>query len=304
MYEIKDPVSIIEQLFPGRKWNRSSNNPVIKAGDLMNRPGGSFSINHQGLWIDYATGQKGNLISLLQIRYNLSFKQVIESLETNQELAPSSEHNTPKRPIPLMEKVRKLESTDIPPPPVPGMTDYLYQQADGKYILAIRVYRDPETQLKKPMRWSWNGISWQPGNTTGAESYPLYRLPELLQLPPESYIILAEGEKAAESFRNGPNAKALQSQFSAATTALGGANPVWRTDWSPLQDKNIVILPDNDPAGYNFLRRCQEILSSHQVKFRWLMPEQVWRDLLKAEGECPLKWDIADPVQQSTQGGV
>ena len=295
MYEnIRDPVSIIEKLFPGRRWNKSTQNPIIKAGDLMNRDGNSFAINGKGLWIDFSTGQKGDLIDLLKVRYDLSYKQVMDILREKRELDTTFVNKTPKRIMPSV--VRTLESAKLPPPPVPGMADYVYQNADGEYLLAVRVYRDPETGKKKPMRWSWNGLSWQPGSTANAESYPLYRLPELLKLPPESYIILAEGEKAADSYWNGPNAAVLQKQFSAATTALGGSNPVWRTDWSPLEDKNVVIFPDNDYAGYNFLRRCQEALTNHQIKFRWLMPEQVWQDLLKGSGECPEKWDIADPV--------
>jgi hypothetical protein len=69
---------------------------------------------------------------------------------------------------------------------------------------------------------------------------PLLHLPALLALPPGAWVYVCEGEKAAEC------ARAIGF---VATTSAGGSKAAGQSDWSPLRDKVIVVLPDNDEPG-------------------------------------------------------
>lgn len=69
---------------------------------------------------------------------------------------------------------------------------------------------------------------------------PLMHLPELLMLPAGAWVYVCEGEKAADAAR----AIGL-----VATTAAGGSKAAGQTDWSPLREKVVVVMPDNDEPG-------------------------------------------------------
>jgi len=72
---------------------------------------------------------------------------------------------------------------------------------------------------------------------------PLWNLPELLALPSEAWVYVCEGEKSAHA------ARAIGF---VATCSAGGSGAPTQSDWSPLRDKVVVILPDNDEPGEEY----------------------------------------------------
>ncbi|MBX3356336.1 MAG: DUF3987 domain-containing protein [Phycisphaeraceae bacterium] len=72
---------------------------------------------------------------------------------------------------------------------------------------------------------------------------PLWNLPELLALPADTWVYVCEGEKAAHA------ARAIGFM---ATCSAGGSGAPTQTDWSPLRDKFVVVLPDNDEPGEEY----------------------------------------------------
>jgi hypothetical protein len=72
---------------------------------------------------------------------------------------------------------------------------------------------------------------------------PLYGLPALLALAPGSPICIAEGEKAADAAR---------AAGFVATTSPHGAESAGKADWSPLAGTDVLLFPDNDPAGERY----------------------------------------------------
>ncbi len=74
----------------------------------------------------------------------------------------------------------------------------------------------------------------------------LYRLPQVLQQT-RSPIIEHEGEKAVE-------AAVAAGLPGVHTTTVGGSNAARHTDFSPVQDRDVIICPDNDTPGENYLR--------------------------------------------------
>src|SRR5262245_51677137 len=77
----------------------------------------------------------------------------------------------------------------------------------------------------------------------------LYRLPELATA---ERVVVTEGEKAADAAR---------SLGFTATTSAGGSQAAAKTDWRPLAAKEVLILPDNDPAGRKYAEVVADILS-------------------------------------------
>lgn len=86
-----------------------------------------------------------------------------------------------------------------------------------------------------------NGTGWVVGGM--ASPRPLYALAALTETPPETCVFVTEGEKAAD---------AIQSCGLIATTSAHGSRSAAKTDWSPLSDRDVVILPDRDAAGETY----------------------------------------------------
>jgi len=77
-------------------------------------------------------------------------------------------------------------------------------------------------------RWVWRKHSRQ----------ILYRLPEVIEAP---IVFLVEGEKDAERLRE---------QGFVATTAAGGAEAPWLSDYTEtLAGREVVLIPDRDVPG-------------------------------------------------------
>lgn len=72
------------------------------------------------------------------------------------------------------------------------------------------------------------------------EPRPLYGLPDLAAA---RRVVVVEGEKAADAAR---------SLGFTATTSAGGSQGATETDWRPLADKEVWILPDNDQPGRKY----------------------------------------------------
>lgn len=78
---------------------------------------------------------------------------------------------------------------------------------------------------------------------------PLYRLPELASA---GVIVVCEGEKATDA------AAALGF---IATTSPGGCLAAGKADWSPLAGREVVLVPDNDAPGHEYIDRVQTELA-------------------------------------------
>lgn len=79
---------------------------------------------------------------------------------------------------------------------------------------------------------------------------PLYQLP-LLSVNDTIYV--AEGEKCAD---------ALASVGLIATTSSGGASAAKHTDWTPLGDKTVIILPDKNDAGARYAESVRGLVEA------------------------------------------
>ena len=97
---------------------------------------------------------------------------------------------------------------------------------------------------------------------------------------PDAPVLVVEGEKTSDA------AKELCSSY-VPTTSMGGANAAQLSDWTPLQGREVIVWPDNDPDGLRYAREVAALAyksgASKVLSVR--LPEGM-----------PPHWDLADPV--------
>jgi len=137
-----------------------------------------------------------------------------------------------------------------------AVSAYVYYDIDS--VPRLGVVRGDGATGKTFRQFHWDGQKWLVG---GVERQPVWGLPEILKNGETLYIV--EGEKACIAARSvGLN----------ATTNAGGSGAAAKTDWSPLDGRNIVILPDNDEPGLKWASALMDELPSTctiKVKHLW-----------------------------------
>jgi putative DNA primase/helicase len=113
-------------------------------------------------------------------------------------------------------------------------------------------------------KWKWGGF---------ANPRPLYNLHNVVKT---NKVVLVEGEKAADA----GNRLIPSATFS---SWQGGGEAVHHIDFTPLKGKDVLLIPDNDKAGYKAMSQVYEIISPYVNKATFV-------DTLSK----PHKWDIAD----------
>jgi hypothetical protein len=125
-------------------------------------------------------------------------------------------------------------------------THWTYEDANGSpRMIVVRFDLQDKTKTYRPLHKSSGG--WMIGDPPGP--LPLYRLPKLAGA---SRVFVTEGEKCA---------KLVGDLGVVSTTPAHGAQSPHRTDWSPLAGKEVIVLPDNDPAGESFARAVLRLLA-------------------------------------------
>jgi len=133
-----------------------------------------------------------------------------------------------------------------------GLILYDYQDEAGK--LLFQVVRKPGKKFAQRRPDGNGGWIW---NLKGTRRV-LYRLPELIARPDE-IVFVAEGEKDVDR---------LQAVGLLATTNSGGAGK-WKSSHSEsLQDRDVIILPDNDAPGLDHAERVARSLQGVAASVR------------------------------------
>ena len=115
---------------------------------------------------------------------------------------------------------------------------------------------------------------------------PLYNLPELLAAPEKS-VLIVEGEKCVQA------AQKLSDRFT-VTTWSGGAGRWKETDWTPLKNRTVVLLPDADEPGRDAMTKIAPRLRKRGCKVT----------MLESKGDLPQGYDIADAVEELGPNGA
>jgi len=256
--------SVLATLFPAGKRRRGK----FLIGDVLGSPGDSLEVvldgEKAGLWTDRATGDGGDIFSLIAghsaLDIHTDFNRV---LDTAADLLGRA------REMP----VRRSSKKDAPVDELgPATAKWDYLDAAGHLIAVVYRY-DPPGQKKQFRPWDAKRRKMAP-----PDPRPLYNQPGMTSA---AQVVLVEGEKCAQTL--------IDVGF-VATTAMHGANaPVDKTDWSPLSGKAVLIWPDRDKPGWDYAAQAaQAILSAGAKSCHILYPPEE-----AAEG-----WDVADAIAE------
>ena len=170
----------------------------------------------------------------------------------------------------------------------PYDAEYVYTNADGEVLVSVRRYNvkdiagNPMLNTKgKPKKEFRPFVEGSPYSKF-PDIRPLYNIPNVLA---SDRVIWVEGEKCAD---------ALNDVGYTTTCTIGGAGALTKKtapqfDFSPLQNKELILWPDNDPAGKKLADLIQDLaLAAGAKSVTMLTPP-----LGKPEG-----WDASDALSE------
>ena len=238
-----------------------------RIGDTSGIRGHSMSIaltpGEAGQWLDHATGEKGDVFTLIEKALNLnSFQEILSEAEALLGNKPTDRQIVRQNVLKAQQEEKKPVVTDT--------IEYVYRSREGRRIATV--YRDTLSNGKKTFRVHRSSDS----TYAAPDPRPLYRLPDLVSA---ETVVFCEGEKCAD---------ALNSMGLVATTAMFGSNTaLTKIDWSPLAGKNVVLWPDHDDPGHAYMDKVKPVLESLGCNVK----------RISVPTDKPKGWDAADAVE-------
>lgn len=231
-------VSLLYALLPGGQLQGNE----FCVGSLNGEPGQSLKYNIvTGIWKDFATGDTGgDIFDLVRAVKKCTLAEAVEYIGGNMGLTDGKD-----RP-----KIKKKQTiTELVPAPrgIPAPTGTLvngkmlsitnlwaYHDHTGAVLMYdARIDFADGSKMVVPMHWTGDG--WR--NGTLADNRPLYNMHKI---PEAKSVVVVEGCKTAA---------AMEQYFPNSTivTWQGGSNAVNKTDWTPISNKErVIIIPDAD----------------------------------------------------------
>jgi 5S rRNA maturation endonuclease (ribonuclease M5) len=262
-----------------------------RIGDVTGNKGASLSIalhgQDAGRWQDFSTGEKGDILDLFMAFRGYdrgrSFQLALKEIAADYLGDPVSiDHPATYKPVTQQIKENEEELGTKPRQDflelgIP-VNSWKYYDTRGNLIASVRRYEPDGTPASKTYRpYCYKTVNGKKTWTTGAPDLrPLFRLPDIAFSPS---VVLVEGEKCAQ---------ALADLGIEATTAMQGAKaPIEKTDWSPLQGKEVILWPDNDEPGLAYMSKVAMRLMA--IGCRVLV--------LPTHKDKKVGWDAADAIE-------
>ena len=250
-----------------------------RVGSVDGDKGSSMSIaltsDVPGQWLDHATGDRGDILTLWQRALGVDFASAIREADRWAGGAPSQRAETRHQ--------AEAAKPSAPDSVKREVASYPYHAVNGELLFEVVRFDEYDATTGEPvLKGGKVAKTFMPRQPSGQFGYPpgprpLYRLPEIER---SREIVFVEGEKAAD---------ALHRFGWVATSAPGGSSTkLDAIDWRPLAGKSIILWPDNDEAGRRFMDRVAAQVASIGCAVRWVtLPESV-----------PEKWDAADAGEE------
>lgn len=277
-------------------------------GDRHGAAGRSLKIHLSGTkagqWADFATGDKGgDLVSLVAFVDACPQADAARRLAEFLGVAPTSEADTPapapaqpaqaKPAAPAWRAIMPVPENAPPAPaahPKHGAPDkrYVYRGPAGELLGFVARFEASATRPKKEFAWQvyaeagerrewrWQGFP---------APRPLYGLEHLAERPAET-VVLTEGEKAAEACRElMPDHLAL--------TWPGGGKAADKADFTPLNDRHVILWADADQPGREAMKTAAKLVrQAGAASVRWLSLPALAQ--ARGQGDLPAGFDAAD----------
>ncbi len=164
---------------------------------------------------------------------------------------------------------------------------YPYHRTTGELVFHVLRLEDKSSgeKLVLPLSFGKSHPSADPRwhlKAHPARCEVLYNGQKLAQFPKKP-VLVVEGEKTAKA------AEKLVGKEYVVVTWVGGAGAAKMANWGLLSNREVIIWPDNDIAGFkaaNDIIQCLKRVGVNSLK-------AVSSDSLK---DLPAKWDLADPI--------
>lgn len=267
---------LIERMFYSQKAKWEKNEYWTLSPIRNDKTIGSFHISDKGQYFDHATSEGGDLIDLVCKKHSFTQRQAAEYIiHTAGGVLPEEKKKNKKQKLPPVlpipeDALPKLNAylntkwmVDNIGPVVSGW-EYRNQQGELQFCVA-RHEKDGKKAIKP---YYWSGKRWEHGNPL-KDKFPLYGITRDLSLP----ILIVEGEKCADIKVDGYT----------LLTWCGGTNQWDKSDWTILDDKKVIIWPDNDGPGITAAININSILKNTKI--------------LDIKNK-PKTWDIADAYKE------
>jgi hypothetical protein len=186
---------------------------------------------------------------------------------------------------------------------------FTYRDADGN-LLGHNLRWEARDGRRKEFRPQtfWSNGNGQSGWKTRAwpSKRPLFRLDQLAKNP-GAVVLLVEGEKKVEAISNGPLAEAIMwaPTKMVGVTWPGGCEALKHIDFTPLANRDVIIIPDADDAGEKSADTLVDILQQVGVRRlrRWKAPP-VAREAWDIADEVPPGWEPEEIVKSMLDAPV
>lgn len=227
--------TIIPEWLPGGRLMGTS----YSCSDIMGGKGTSFKVNlENGIWQDFATGQKGGDLVSLYAAIN-SMNQVEAAKRLDEQYTVGSYTPAPRKKLPQeVDIIAPPKGTELPKEVIKAENAWIYKDFKGNTLFAVCRYNKKDGgKFFSPWSYSeskgWVMKSWP-------EPRPLYGLELLNNSKP---VLIVEGEKSAVAAR-----EMINGAYSVVTWS-SGSNSYNKTDWRPVHGRKVLIWPDADDPG-------------------------------------------------------
>jgi putative DNA primase/helicase len=142
-----------------------------------------------------------------------------------------------------------------------------YETPEGKQVLPLTLW-----QCSDRLKWKFRGFP---------EPRPVFNQ-HLITHRHEAKIILVEGEKCCELLQNLIDHTNSRKFVSACW--IGGAQGVYKIDWSVMQGRSVILWPDNDTPGRDCMLNIAGILRRMDCNLK----------IVQVPTDRPAGWDVGD----------
>ena len=248
----------------------------------------SFSVSLEtGAFCDFATSDKGGDIVALRAYLDRS-DQVAAARKIADELGVS----LPTKPNPGRPALEVIMPIPDDAPPLPESFGrmgkpsrvWCYRDAEGRPLFHQARFEVEGGKEFRPISFCrvGNGDRFEWRLEGPPAPRPLYGLDRLKAASPEDTILVVEGEKAADAATG-----LLAEHGYIAVSPMNGAQSPRKSDWSPVEGRDVRIWPDNDEAGRDFAAKVARLASAAGA---------LSVSVVKLPTGLPPKWDLADEL--------
>ena len=278
-----EQIRILQDTFPAGRVHGKT----FYIGSLLGDPGQSLKINIDTASQHFMQGQDfnggvgiGGIVKILMEARSMKLPEIKEMFAS---YLDSTGPQIVRDNAPIENPIRPQYNSNSP-----YDAEYVYTNADGEVLVSVRRYNvkdiagNPMLNTKgKPKKEFRPFVEGSPYSKF-PDIRPLYNIPNVLA---SDRVIWVEGEKCAD---------ALNHAGYTATCTIGGAGALTKKtahqfDFSPLQNKELILWPDNDPAGKKLADLIQDFALAAGAKSVTMLTPPMG----KPEG-----WDASDALSE------